>query len=121
MILVDTSVWIDHLRQSEPRLVALLEQAQVCVHPMIIGELALGSLRDRSVILQLLADLPGLPMATASELLHLVESQRLYGLGLSLVDAQLLASLRLAGTHQLWTRDRRLHAAALQLAVVAGL
>jgi predicted nucleic acid-binding protein len=121
MILVDTSVWIDHLRKSESVLAGLLEQAQVCIHPMVIGELALGSLRNRSVLLELLADLPGIPVATHSEVLHLVESQTLYGLGLSLVDAHLLASLRLAGSSQLWTRDRRLHAAAEGLAIVADL
>ena len=121
MILVDTSVWIDHLHKSESGLVGLLEQAQVCIHPMIIGELALGSLRNRSVILELLADLPGIPTATHSEVLHLVESRTLYGLGLGLVDAHLLASLRLAGNYQLWTRNPRLHAAAPGLAVVADL
>jgi predicted nucleic acid-binding protein len=121
MILVDTSVWIDHLHQSEPALVGLLEQAQVCIHPMVIGELALGSLRNRSVILELLADLPGIPVATHSEVLHLVQSHTLYGLGLSLVDAHLLASLRLAGSSQLWTRDRRLHAAAGGLGILADL
>jgi len=119
MILVDTSVWIDHLHQSESALVGLLEQAQVCIHPMIIGELALGSLRNRSALLELLADLPGIPVATHSELLNFVESHTLYGLGLSLVDAHLLASLRLAGSSQLWTRDRPLHAAAGGLAIVA--
>ena len=63
MILVDTSIWIDHLHGTESRLVALLEDAEVCVHPMIIGELALGSLRDRSVVLALLGDLPGISVA----------------------------------------------------------
>jgi predicted nucleic acid-binding protein len=121
MILVDTSVWIDHLHHPGSALVGLLEQAQVCIHPMIIGELALGSLRNRSVILELLAGLPGIPPATHSEVRHLVESHALYGIGLSLVDAHLLASLRLAGTHQLWTRDRRLHAAALGLVAVSDL
>jgi predicted nucleic acid-binding protein len=120
MILVDTSIWIDHLRRTELDLVALLENAEVCVHPMIIGELALGSLRDRSVILSLLGDLPGIPVATDLEVLQLIESHALYGTGLSLVDAHLLAALRLSSTAKLWTRDRRLEAAAKRLGVAAN-
>jgi predicted nucleic acid-binding protein len=108
MILVDTSIWIDHLQRTEPDLVALLENAEVCVHPMIIGELALGSLRDRSVILSLLGDLPGIPVATHAEVLQLIASHALYGTGLSFIDAHLLAALRLSSTAKLWTRDRRL-------------
>jgi predicted nucleic acid-binding protein len=121
VILVDTAIWIDHLHRAESTLVGLLEQARVCIHPMIIGELALGSLRNRSGVLQLLEDLPGVPVATHAEVLHLVGTHRLHGLGLSLVDAHLLASLRLAGTHRLWTRDRRLSASARELRVVADL
>jgi predicted nucleic acid-binding protein len=120
MILVDTSIWIDHLRRTELDLVALLENAEVCVHPMIIGELALGSLRDRSVILSLLGDLPGIPVATDLEVLQLIESHALNGTGLSLVDAHLLAALRLSSTAKLWTRDRRLEAAAKRLGVAAN-
>jgi predicted nucleic acid-binding protein len=119
VILVDTSIWIDHLHQTERILVSLLEEAQVCIHPMIVGELALGSLRDRSAILGLLADLPGIPTATHAEVLHLVESHALYGSGLSLVDAHLLAGLRLSAVVRLWTRDRRLLSAAERLAVAA--
>jgi predicted nucleic acid-binding protein len=121
MILVDTSVWIDHLHQTDATLVGLLEQAQVCTHPMVIGELALGSLRNRAVVLELLADLPGTPVAAHAEVLHLVESHTLHGRGLSVVDAHLLASSRLGGNHQLWTRDRRLKAAARRLAVAVDL
>ena len=119
MILVDTSIWIDHLHRTEPDLVALLEEAEVCLHPMIIGELALGSLQDRSAILSMLADLPAVPVATHAEVLQLVESNALYGIGLSLVDAHLLAALRLSEATKLWTRDRRLHSAARQLGVAA--
>jgi predicted nucleic acid-binding protein len=118
MILVDTSIWIDHLRRTEVGLVALLEEAEVCAHPMIIGELALGSLQDRSTILSLLADLPGVPVATHAEVLTFIELHTLYGSGLSLVDAHLLAALRLDGATELWTRDRRLKSAAEQLGVV---
>jgi predicted nucleic acid-binding protein len=119
MILVDTSIWIDHLHRTEPDLVALLEEAEVCLHPMIIGELALGSLQHRSAILSMLADLPAVPVATHAEVLQLVESNALYGIGLSLVDAHLLAALRLSEATKLWTCDRRLHSAARQLGVAA--
>jgi predicted nucleic acid-binding protein len=120
MILVDTSIWIDHMQRTEPDLVVLLENAEVCVHPMIIGELALGSLRDRSVILSLLGDLPGIPVATHAEVLQLIESHALYGTGLSFIDAHLLAALRLSTTAKLWTRDRRLESAAKRLGVAAN-
>ena len=119
MILVDTSIWIDHLHRTEPDLVAVLEEAEVCLHPMIIGEMALGSLRDRSAILSMLADLPAVSVATHAEVLQLIESNALYGTGLSLVDAYLLAALRLTEATKLWTRDRRLHSAARQLGVAA--
>ena len=121
MILVDTSIWIDHLHRSEAALSALLNEAQVCTHPMIIGELALGSLRDRQTILGLLSDLPSTPLATYAEVLRFVESHALYGIGLSLVDAHLLAALRLSSPDRLWTRDRRLRLAAEQLGVSADL
>jgi predicted nucleic acid-binding protein len=121
MILVDTSIWIDHLHRSEAALSALLNEAQVCTHPMIIGELALGSLRDRQTILELLPDLPSTPLATHAEVLRFVESQVLYGIGLSLVDVHLLAALRLSSPDRLWTRDRRLRLAAEQLGVSADL
>jgi predicted nucleic acid-binding protein len=117
MILVDTPIWIDHLHRTESGLVALLEEAEVCTHPMIICELALGSLRDRSLILSLLDDLPGMPVATHPEVLQLIESHALHGIGLTLVDAHLLAALRLSETVQLWTRDRRLQSAARRLGV----
>jgi predicted nucleic acid-binding protein len=119
MILVDTSIWIDHLHRTDPDLVAVLEEAEVCLHPMIIGELALGSLRDRSAILSMLADLPAVSVATHAEVLQLIESNALYGTGLSLVDAHLLAALRLTEATKLWTRDRRLHSAARRLGVAA--
>jgi predicted nucleic acid-binding protein len=120
MILVDTSIWIDHLQRTETDLVALLENAEVCVHPMIIGELALGSLRDRSAILSLLGDLPGIPVATHAEVLQLIEPHALYGTGLSFIAAHLLAALRLSTTANLWTRDRRLETAAKRLGVAAN-
>ena len=121
MILVDTSIWIDHLHRSEDTLSALLNDAQVCTHPMIIGELALGSLRDRQTILRLLSDLPSAPLATHAEVLSLVEAHTLFGIGLSLVDAHLLAALRLGQPDRLWTRDHRLRMSADELGVLADL
>jgi predicted nucleic acid-binding protein len=119
MILVDTSIWIDHFHRTEILLVELLEEAEVCVHPMVIGELALGSLRDRAAVLSLLADLPAAPIASHAEVLQLIESNALYRSGLSLVDAHLLAAVRLSGTARLWSRDRRLQSAARRLGVAA--
>jgi predicted nucleic acid-binding protein len=121
MILVDTSIWIDHLHRSDATLSDLLQEAQVCVHPMVIGELALGSLRDRQTVLGLLADLPIAPVATNAEVLAFVDANGLYGIGLSLVDAHLLAALRLSLSNRLWTRDRRLRLAAERLGVSADL
>ncbi len=121
MILVDTSIWIDHLHQSEAVLSVLLTEAEVCTHPMIIGELALGSLRNRETVLRLLSDLPSSLPATHSEVLAFVEMHGLSGIGLSLVDAHLLAALRLSSRDRLWTRDRRLRTAAERLGVAADL
>jgi predicted nucleic acid-binding protein len=121
MILVDTSIWIDHLRRSEDTLSALLNDAQVCTHPMIIGELALGSLSDRRTILRLLSDLPSAPLATHAEVLSFVEAHTLFGIGLSLVDAHLLAAVRLSQSDRLWTRDRRLRRSSDELGVLADL
>lgn len=107
MVLVDTSVWIDHLRRTNPTLVGLLESAQVVVHPFVVGELACGSLWRRRDTLELLAMLPTAPMAAHAEVLALVEHRRLWGIGIGWVDAHLLASARLGGI-PLWTQDRRL-------------
>lgn len=116
-VLVDTSVWIDHLHRGDPSLVGLLDAGLVCMHPMIIGELALGALRDRARILSLLADMPKAPMATDTEVLTLIETRRLHGTGLSLVDAHLLAAVIIGADLRMWTRDRRLAAAAASAAV----
>jgi predicted nucleic acid-binding protein len=119
MILVDTSIWIDHLHRQEPDLNDLLEDAQVSAHPMIIGELALGSLSDRASVLSWLENLPSVPVVTHAEVLHFVEANALYGQGLSLVDAHLLAGLFVSDNVTLWTRDRRLLAAARRLGVAS--
>ncbi len=115
MILVDTAVWIDHFRDSDRQLTELLERSVVLAHPWATGELALGNLRGRAEILRLLAALPQATVATAAELLALIEHRELYGIGIGYVDAQLLAATMLTDGATLWTRDRRLTAAAQQL------
>lgn len=117
MILVDTSVWIDHLHVSDAELVALLDATQVVVHPMVVGELSLGSLRRRREFLGHLGSLAQPPVATHDEVLQLIEGQRLYSRGLSLVDAHLLASVRLDARVRLWTKDKRLAEVAHRLGV----
>lgn len=115
-VLVDSSVWIDHLRRGEPELVRLLEAGWVVTHPAVIGELACGSLRKRESFLRQLMLLPVLAEGRAEEALHLLEEHRLWGRGLGWVDILLLTSCRISGT-RIWTRDRGLQAAAVVLAV----
>ena len=115
MILVDTSVWVDHLRDGTPALAAALEQGRVLTHPFVLGELACGNLKNRGEVLQLLGELPVAPMATDPEALDFIERRALMGRGIGYVDVHLLASVALAGTAQLWTRDKRLAAVAADL------
>lgn len=115
-VLVDTSVWIDHLRRGDPRLAELLTAGQVVAHCAVIGELACGTLRERDRVLRDLQRLPGLPQPRSEEAFHLVELYKLWGRGLGWTDVLLLASCRL-GDAILWTRDRALHAVAAELGV----
>lgn len=115
MILVDSTVWIDHFRDGDPPLVRLLEQGEVLAHPWVTGELALGHLHNRTETLRLLDHLPQATVATAAELLAFIDRHELFGLGIGYVDAQLIAATRLTHHAQLWTRDRRLRAAAVRL------
>ena len=112
MILVDTSVWVDHLRAGDDDLAELLDAGSVLVHPFVIGELALGALRRRQLILESLGDLPRAPVATDQEVLEFIDRHALWGLGIGYVDAHLLASARLTPGAALWTRDKRLAGAA---------
>lgn len=113
-MLVDTSVWVDHLRHGNPRLVTLLESERVCSHPFIIGELACGNLSRRQEVLRLLEALPATPLADHHEVLRFLDDRRLHGRGLGWIDVHLLAAARLAGV-PLWTLDKRLAAVAAQL------
>ncbi len=111
MILVDTSVWIDHLRIGNVRLSALLESAQVMCHPFVVGELALGNLKNRTVILESLERLPQAIVAKDSEVMHFIETQKMAGCGIGYIDASLLASAILSDL-RLWTFDKKLLAIA---------
>ncbi|MHB1718205.1 MAG: type II toxin-antitoxin system VapC family toxin [Acidimicrobiales bacterium] len=121
MILVDTSVWVDHLRAGEPALVHLLDHGLVLAHPWVTGELALGHLSQRQDILGLLTGLPSAQIATDAEVLGLIEAEQLYGLGIGYVDAQLLAATRLTADARLWTADKRLAEVARHLRLLADL
>jgi hypothetical protein len=115
MILVDTSVWIDHLKTAESQLPRLLQRALVLTHSFVIGEIAVGSLKNRGPVLDMLSNLPRVTSATDAEALDLIERHRLYGQGLGYVDVHLLAATRLTPGAVLWTRDTRLNAAAERL------
>lgn len=120
MILVDTSIWIDHLRASDERLARLLDAGQVLAHPFVTGELALGNLRNRDAVLGALQDLPQVVMATESEVLRFIAQKGLFGLGIGYIDARLLAAVLLTPGSLLWTRDKRLLAASAQLGISAN-
>lgn len=115
MILVDTSVWVDHLRSGDVALAAQLDAGHVLTHPFVIGELACGNLRNRREVLDLLGRLPSAPTASHAEALEFLERRALMGRGIGFVDVHLLASAALAGPVRLWTRDRRLATIALEL------
>ncbi|WP_197376662.1 type II toxin-antitoxin system VapC family toxin [Mycolicibacterium baixiangningiae] len=117
MILVDTSVWIDHLRATETRLVRLLANDEIGCHPFVVEELALGSIKQRDVMLGFLSNLQQFPTVTHREVLHLVDRRRLWGKGLSAIDVNLLGSVTLVKGAQLWTRDKRLKAVCAEVGV----
>lgn len=117
MILVDTSVWVDHLRSGDASLTRLLSTGLVLGHPWVAGELALGNLAQRQTILSLVQALPLAVVATDVEVLSLIDRHRLHGRGIGYVDAHLLAAGRLTPGAQLWTRDKRLAAAAADVGI----
>ncbi len=117
MTLVDTSVWIRHLRLGDDRLVEMLNNGSVYCHPFVIGELACGRIRNRDELLSLLSALPSTPVADDGELLDFVTRRKLAGRGLGWIDMHLLASALLANC-RLWTLDKRLAAAAADLVEV---
>jgi predicted nucleic acid-binding protein len=115
-VLVDTSIWIDHLRSGNDRLAELLHDARVVSHPFVIGEIACGSLINRSEILALLQALPSAPEVSNAEALLFLQTHELMGRGIGWVDVHLLASARLSGV-SLWTGDRRLRVGAESVGV----
>ena len=115
MILVDTSVWIEHFRHAVPRLVVALEREEVLVHPFVKGELACGNLRSRHEVLYHLGHLPRAPSATDDEALSFIEGRSLSGRGIGYVDVHLLASTSIIGNARLWTLDKRLAEVAATL------
>ena len=117
MILVDTSIWIDHLRSGNERLTGLLETDLVLAHAWVIGEIALGHLRRRREVLDLLLSLPRAALASDDEVLALIERNALHGTGVGYVDAQLLASTRLTPGALLWTQEKRLASIAQRLRI----
>lgn len=118
MILADTSVWIDHLRRSDPQLRVALEANQICIHPMVVGELACGNLRNRAILAHLQL-LPPTTVATHDEALAMIEQHKLMGRGVGFVDVHLLASAKLSNA-SLWTRDVRLAAIAAEFGIGAA-
>lgn len=109
MILVDTSVWIDHFHAAESGLVNLLGRDEIGCHPLVVEELALGSIKKRAEVLELLGQLRACPILTHDEVMNLIASRRLWGRGLSAVDVHLLGSVALSPGAKLWTRDKRLN------------
>jgi predicted nucleic acid-binding protein len=121
VILVDTSVWVEHLRLASAMLAELLDDGEILGHPFVLGELALGNLRQRDAFLSDLRDLPQAIVAEDEEVLHLIDRHALFGRGIGYVDAHLLAAARLTAGSKLWTRDRRLQAVAAQLGLATAL
>jgi predicted nucleic acid-binding protein len=121
LILADTSIWIDHLRSGNKEMRRHLDQGQIVIHPFIIAELALGSLKDRTKTLALLDLLPQVRVARLDELRPMIEARRLYNLGIGLTDAHLIASVFIDAPTNLWTRDQRLRKVAEALGIHAAL
>jgi hypothetical protein len=117
MILVDTSIWVDHLRKGDPVMQRLLEDGGVLSHPLVSGELAMGNLNPREVILGALRRLPLATIAEHDEVLHFISNHRLYGLGIGYIDAHLLVAVQLTPGATLWTRDKRLALVAEHLKI----
>ena len=118
MILADTSIWIDHIRASNPEMEKLLSEAQILMHPFIVAEIALGSLKNRRKKLADLDMLFSVRVARQSEVRHMIEAHTLYAKGIGLMDAHLVASCLLTTGTQLWTRDAKLERVGKALGIL---
>jgi predicted nucleic acid-binding protein len=116
VILADTSVWIDHLRNDNARMVSLLDEGVLMTHPFVVGELACGMLANREQILQELAELPSASVAEHEEVLRLVEAKQLHSRGVGWIDVHLLAATILSGC-RIWTLDKALERLATELRI----
>ena len=121
MILVDTCVWVDHLARRDELMASLLERKEVAIHPFVIGEIALGSLRSRARLMSQLNELPRVAVASDREVVALIEGRELFATRIGYVDAHLLASTIIADDAKLWTRDGPLGDVAERLGVAARL
>jgi predicted nucleic acid-binding protein len=121
LILADTSVWIEYFRSGNKELQKQLSQGQIVIHPFVIAELALGSLKERSRTLALLDLLPRVRVAQLNEIRSLIEARRLYGFGIGLIDAHLIACVLINPPTLLWTRDKQLRKVAEGLGIHASL
>jgi predicted nucleic acid-binding protein len=115
--LVDTSIWVDHFRSEDPRLARLLDDRQISTHPFVVGELAVGHLRNRDEILLMLSFLPIATVASHEEVLDFVSNFSLAGQGLGYIDVHLLAAVSLTPGMSLWSKDKRLVATAERLSL----
>jgi predicted nucleic acid-binding protein len=119
LILVDTSIWVDHFRSNDARLERLLDSSRISTHPFVVGEIALGNLRNRNEILQLLAALPAVAVASYDEALSFISNFSLAGRGLGYIDVHLLAAVNLTPQTTLWSKDKKLLAVAQDLSIPA--
>ena len=115
MIVADTSIWIDHLRGSDRGFSLFLERRNILIHPFVMGEISLGNLQQYTSTLNALGKITKAPVASEEDVLSFIHRHRLFGTGIGYVDAHLLTSASLVAGYKLWTRDKRLHRAALAL------
>ena len=121
MILADTSIWVDHLRNRNPEMEKYLTRGQILMHPFIVAELSLGSLRNRQSTLDAMASLLETKVAALSEVRHMIEAHTLYSKGIGLTDAHLIAACLITPGTQLWTRDVALKKVAASLGILLDL
>jgi predicted nucleic acid-binding protein len=120
VILADTSIWIEHFRHSNIQLQKLLDSGQVLMHPLVVAELALGSLGHRAKMLAELDAILQVPVLPLSAVRHLIEARQLYSKGIGLTDAHLVGSCLITPGTRLWTRDAALRGVAQALGIDAG-